>query len=284
MRVINISPTLLHGIGMLAIALLTAFVVRERINDHDEILQTEWQFAFSTSTAEIEKASQSTLAVIEKTVTAYANDRNKDYQNRARMIVSKTDSMMALIDSLQRKPSAPLLYAVQGKLQVFRSQLWQIVDFDPPVEASIDYFIPADWLSQSWKNSTPLQFLTILQKTIAEVCLIQMAALKSIESRSTGHDIIDCSYPGVQMCFDQIAAAVGDSVVATMWLGWHSNEIDDAVIRLNGQVLSMREGSAKFKVRYEQPGVYPLHFSVENRDIKTDSIRIWPKTYYLRVR
>jgi len=53
---------------------------------------------------------------------------------------------------------------------------------------------------------------------------------------------------------------------------------------LNGSPLVGEDKTAHFQIRYDQPGLYPLRFSLVKRNWLTNATEHFEKTYLLRVR
>ncbi len=280
----SLLPTLLHGMCIMVIISLTAFIVLEKTTDQNESLQAEWQFALRVGATEIEKSNHNLFKSIRKSIKQDSSDRSMEYWRKTQMVVSESEAMRLLLDSLQQKTNVNLLYEVQGKLSNYRTILWKVANFEPYIGETMNYLAPNDWLFQSWKNQSPDQFITTLEQTKAEIRLAETNVLNYFLMNCIPYYFCNFGWDQPLLWFDQLAPATGDLVTANITLGQYSSSIDKVVLRLNDEVLPMADGRAKFKVQYKQPGIYPLRFSIEKREPETDTLQVWEKTYYLRVR
>lgn len=274
----------LHAICLSIILVLAVFVVREEVGDCDSILQREAQFSFRNARLEIENYNEKIFSAIEIYWKNYPSRVLDQLLNRAKNTAEKTFATQLLLDSLLRKPSPELACEVQGKLNVFRSEVFELQDFDPQFGESIPAFSPADWLFQGFKNLSSSQFLSLVEQTKVNVALIETAAMNDFLSRTSGSDIRMDRYMPV-MSFDQISPKVGEVVAADVFLSAYPEQVSHFFnFQLNGKQLEERHGSATFKIGFEQAGNYPLHFSIKAMNWETDSVETWEKTYFLRVR
>lgn len=286
MRVKTFLPTALHGMCIGATLFLAGFVAWEKMRDCDDGLQQAMQAALATGAQETRVINQDLENSINKQFSAYANDRNKDFSRRAKTIVAKADSMFMLLDSLSQKPDAELLYFVQGRLQTFRAEAWAAADFNKEVDAAMPYFSPADWLFQSWENGSRQAFATTLMEAKAIVATLACVALNYCCAQVSNDTGLIFTTREPLFAIEQRTLIAGDSVIADVALGEYSfsHFYEPLVLRLNGQGLPVKYGTAPFQVRFDKPGLYPLRFSVEARNRQADSTEVWEKTYFLRVR
>jgi hypothetical protein len=282
MRLKEVNPRfLVHLFCIAAIVCLSAFIYIEKINDHDNAIQSEWQSAMQSNFIEIKGFNGYILKEIENSVEDYINPNNLKYGNRAKNAISKTDSILALLDSLQRKPNNNLVCETQGKLSVFYSELWKYMDFDTFSIENRSKFKPTDWLYKSWKNDSKSQFHTILDETKLKVLLNQKDVLIYIE-RKTSSEHSGWDRFETLISFDQLNPKVGELVTANVFLS-EDKVKKNISYKLNGKELQLRGRNGQFQVKYDKSGLYPLLFSVEKTNPENDSISTWQKTYYLRV-
>lgn len=90
--------------------------------------------------------------------------------------------------------------------------------------------------------------------------------------------------PTPKFLYDCLAPEIGDTIAMDLRLMIPMPDITLKRALLNGQPLTHVKNKAPFQVRYDQPGTYPLHFRVERNDWEQDSLYVYEKTYYLKVR
>jgi hypothetical protein len=281
---LKINPRyFIHLLCIVAIASLSAFIYNEKINDQDSSIQAERQRAMQSNFTEIKAYNGFILREIGKSVKAYSNPYNLKYGKIALLASAKTDSVLVLLDSLKRNPNNKLVCEIQGKLSVFNSEMWELMEYDTFRIDQRPKFKSSDWLYKSWKNDSKQQFLSILEETKLKVILIEKEVLNYV-SRRTGNE--GCggfiSYDPV-ISFNQINPKVGEILTADVFLTEYSHNTRNTAYKLNGEALPLKWEKGQFQVKYDKPGLYPMLFTVEKTNPKTDSVQIWEKTYYLRV-
>lgn len=102
----------------------------------------------------------------------------------------------------------------------------------------------------------------------------------------TKTDNTSCGFEryGLEFAVEQAFPSIGDTVTGDLIMMKYRDRMMHPRLLLNSQELTEERDKAKFSVRHDKPGNYPLHFSIEQRDRLTDSVRVSEKTYWLRVR
>jgi hypothetical protein len=118
-----------------------------------------------------------------------------------------------------------------------------------------------------------------------QLVMLECSAMSYFAKNVNGGDEIICGGYEPTISFNQATPSIGDTVNAQLmlstYLDWRGS---DFVFKLNNRVCESRNTSADFSIKYDKPGVYPLHFVIEKKDWETDSITVYEKTYSLRVR
>lgn len=267
-----------------AVLSLAGFVVREKWGDGEADLQREMRAAMNVASANIDYYNKDYLTAIEQYVGRKPSPNLIGIWQRASALQVKSDSMVVLLDGLNQQPNAEQLFLVQANLRIYCFEAQRIMSpyFQQNLIDKLPIFDPPDWLFRAWKHNPPEQFANELAEATVKVRLIELAALSNC-LRQTGIET-DCSFEkqGILLDFDEIGPAVGDTVRADL-VRYVYRSFGQLALRLDGIELPPGEGSP-FSVRHDKPGNYPLRFSIEQRDRLTDSVRVFEKTYWLRVR
>jgi hypothetical protein len=272
----------IHLLCIVAITSLSAFIFTEKINDHDTAIQAEWQRAMQSNFTEIKASNANILREIGKSVEAYHNPTNLKYGKIALLASAKTDTILVLLDSLKRNPNNKLVCEIQGKLSVFNSEMWGLMDYDTFRIDQRPKFKSSSWLYKSWKNDLKQQFLSVLEETKLKVILIEKEVLNYISRRTGDEGCGGLSYEPV-ISFDQVNPKVGEILTADVFLSKYMYDTRNTAYKLNGEELPLKWGKGQFQVKYDKPGLYPMLYTLEKTNPMTDSVQIWEKTYYLRV-
>jgi hypothetical protein len=280
---LKINPQyVINVLCIAAIVGLSAFVFNEKMNDHDDIIQTEWQIALKSSYAEIELFNSRILEEIVKNLKIYNNSHNLKHRNIVFLAQSKTDSLLILIDSLKVNPNHDLVCELQGKLCTYRSEMWQFMDYYPDYNETLPKFKPTDWLFNSWKKDSKSQFLSILEETKLKVILIEKDILCYTDKKTSVDDYFYEGYKPI-ISYDQIFPKVGDKLTADVFLS-EKQFLRNTVYKLNGTVLPLNlSRKGVFQVKYDKPGVYPLLFRIEKTHMDADTVISGEKTYFITV-
>ena len=173
-----------------------------------------------------------------------------------------------------------MLYAVQGIFHQQRSFISKMSDFDKSTEAALPSFLPADWLYQSWKNDTKKQYKTVLEQAKMNSLFMESVALGYFASKFMINEIT-CFVPYPLRCnWESIYPNIGDTVRADILIGDFPKKYPDQHFFVNG-ILAPDQ---KFRQRFENAGIYPLHIKVERDDWENDTLLVSEKTYYIKVR
>lgn len=280
MRLKTMLLPALHTVCIGAVLLLAGVVVREKWGDCEADVLREARSALDTCLPGVRLIYQKNLAIVERNTADY--HRGKDWPQRAKKIRALADSMFVLLESLEQKPDSGLVYEAQDELRVFRFKAWELTNFDPMGEAVLPKSWPPGWLIQSWKHDSPEVFAIMLAQAQVDIGLIESGIMNLLREKAhRPHICIDFRY---HFWPNQLSPKAGDLVQANVLLSKPLDPPDSLTFRLNRKVLHAKKNTAKFSVRHDKPGNYPLHFSIEQRDRLTDSVRITEKTYWLRVR
>ncbi len=273
-----------HALCIVIVLSLGSFIVIQLSDNCNTALQKELQFSFKSARENIKKEDQKSYKFIKKQAIEYENPNNLKYEQAAHTAISMTNSIIKLLDSLQQKPTSQFVADVQGNMSLHRSQLWELIDYDPYFSTSLPLLNSQDWLYQSWENDSREQFNALLERAKLNVVFIENFVLGycSIKVRGSG-DYFDRFSPWIS--FTQIAPQVGDTVTADVSLRDNREAycIIQPIFRLNGEQLTTKQGVASFELRFEKPGTYPLHLSVEAKRWEADTLVFGEKTYFLKV-
>lgn len=279
MSITKAYPRVLHLFFNAVILGLFGYICYEKYTDQDTAVQQSLQQAFQQAEPEIRHFNHFLKEKLLKNAADYRNPLNERAKQLALDITAEADTLLQLIDSLQRQPNPALLYLVQGKLPNFRSRVWEKLEYEPSLAPKMNtFFIPDNWLAVA--NETLLA--TILEQSKANVVQIEYLSLYYLCSRYIG---ISCGFEAFRpfLSYLPLNPNVGDTILATVVLSTFSSPLGKTLMRFEGRELPIRDGVAKFKVRHKKPGIYPLHFSFSQTDWRTDSMSTVEKTYYLRV-
>lgn len=285
MPITKAYPRVLHLFFNAIIVGLFGYICYEKYTDQDTAVQQSLQQAFQQAVPEIRHFNHFLKEKLLKNAADYRNPLNERAKQQALDITTEADTLLQLIDSLQRQPNPTLLYLAQGKLPDFRSRVWEKLEYEPNLAPKMNaFFIPDNWLYIATKHENKTQFTTVLNQTKTIVALIERLALSHLYQKYAGGEQIICWFgaPPI-MSFSPLNPKVGDTIIADVVLPYHIEPTQRSILRLNGQILRVREGAGEFKVRHKKPGIYPLHFSLSQSDWRTDSMSTVEKTYYLRV-
>ena len=272
--------TAIHIIFCTAIALLLAFIVRENAMDYDADIQVLAQKTAQNGQLVIAVSNNELLQEFIKQTKDYPSASANAYNALMQVIKLKSDSIQYLLDSLSKNEDVDLLYAVQGMFHQQRSFISEIANFDKSTEAALPSFLPADWLYQSWKNDTKKQYKTVLEQAKMNGLFIESVALGYFASKFKINEIT-CFVPYPLRCnWESIYPNIGDTVRADILIGDFPKKYPDQHFFVNG-ILAPDQ---KFRQRFENAGIYPLHIKVERDDWENDTLLVSEKTYYIKVR
>lgn len=285
MPITKAYPRVLHLFFNAVIVGLFGYICYEKYTDQDTAVQQSLQQAFQQAVPEIRDFNHFLKEKLLKNAVNYRNPLNERAKQLALDITAEADTLLRLIDSLQRRPNPALLYLVQGKLPNFRSRVWEKLEYEPSLAPKMNaFFIPDNWLYIATKYENKTQLTTVLDQAKTNVALIERLALSHLYQKYAGGERLICWFgaPPV-MSFSPLNPKVGDTIIADVILPYYLESAQRSILRLNGQILPVREDVGEFKVRHKTPGIYPLHFSLSKTDWRTDSMSTVEKTYYLRV-
>lgn len=272
----------IHLLGSSILLLLMAYILHEKWTDQDVALQRALQFFFQNGRIEIRKHNEGWRQAIHETTAMFSTAHDQKIEQLMRIAVAKTDTILQLLDSLKDHQTPALLYEVQGNLSLYRSQIGHLTHNLPEIDDTIPPFFPQDWLFKSWKESTPVQFVTILEQAQLEIVQFESAVLYNFAKDVTSYCGITPFQPA--MVYNPVNPTVGDTITANIFLTPYQKPFHKPTILLNGQHLAQSNDVASFSVRYDTPGIYPLRFVTNQPDWRTGSVIKTAKTYSLRIK
>jgi hypothetical protein len=286
MRLKTILLLATHGMCIGVILFLLGFIVLKKMNNKDRDVLIKAKFSIEKSDKQMHIIKEEQWKQTKVQSERYPNDKNIDWYQKAKMISTKTDSMLVLVDSLQNHFSLELLYNLQGQANVFKNQAWETVLFDTSMLNCFPSFVPSDWLFQSWTQDAPYKFATNLSALKADIWSIGTATLGYCQKKTGSDDLICCAGYEPVISKSIINPSVGEQISYDLLLSYYGCNARHFTYRLNGKELPQKDGKANFKVKYDKPGQYPLRFEVEERIQQLDSVQVilGEKTYYLNVR
>ncbi len=280
-------PAWMHGMCIGAIVLWSFWLLRQVAEGRDGTTQQSLQACFRMAANEAKKDHEVLAHEIAMQAARYSNVNNREYNWRAEVLLAKSDSMVALLNDLGNYFSPERLFEVQGKLNVFRSEVLEMGDRDRSINEHLPKFSPADWLFQHWKKDSREQFLTTLERTKAEVRMAESVVMVYCQNKvgKWGEGLWFNTHQPVFVP-EILGATVGDSLNASVFLSSYSDDLWDAKIALSLDGQNMGEGKDgewKFTKRYARPGLHPLRVLVEIESFRQPRDTV-ENTFWVRTR
>lgn len=274
---------LTHGCCLAAILALGAWIVLEKTGDRHAVLQAEIAFALESSFAELRQYNQD--GMMQYILRQGEHSHSDSTQVRSLLKSSKqmTADMETVLERLEQpRQSVQQLQQAQQHLRAYREKILELSDQDESVALGMPTFPDTDWLVQAHENSTPDDFAAILAEAKLKVALMEMAMLNVVYQQAGGGRII-CRGFGLCAIYQPINPTPDEQVTTEVFLTEFGQDYL-LTYYLNGKMLPVRNDRVHFEIRYDQPGLYPLRFSLTKRNWLTDSTEHVEKTYLLRVR
>lgn len=270
--------TAAHLACLSAIALLAGFIFREKMSDRDALLQGALQKALNA--AQVSISGNEVLKKVKELSLSYPSPNCQDYCHRAENIHAQADSVLLFIEKADRYPHKKMLAMLQTSATSFLHQVQGSTDDDTWVLHNVKTILGKRPLFQPHRT----HFLTHTAQARAQVALLEYWAMDYFLSKVSGSSGLSFEYNPCAIS-QIIGPMVGDTVTTEVMLGGFSPTSTNTSFKLNGQPLEAdKYGIVPFSLRYDRPGLYPLHLSATARDWETDSVLVCEKTYYLRVR
>ena len=273
----------LHGFSVFAILLLSIFIVYENTGNRDSSIQSELRFTLTNGLDEIIKSNGKGLEETVRNLSVYPNESNLKYLDLIESVARKTETILDLLDSLQRHPSIKLANVAQKQWREYQIKMVHVLTQNGMLEEQIPRHEYPFWLSQSVRSDDYSTFFNNVEEVKIQVALTEEFVLCFI-AQSVACDIrIDPYTPLVS--HQLINPNVGDTTLADVLLTSHKKPYLPIAYYFDGiQLPSNKKGVASFQVCYERPGLYPLRFAIVYPNWLTDSTEHFEKTYLLRVR
>jgi hypothetical protein len=262
---------------------MSAWVLWNKTGDRHAVLQSELAFALESSYAELRRNSQE--AMIHNILKQGEYSHPDSTQVRSLIKTSKqltADVEMVLERLGQPRQTIQHLQQAQQHLRAYREKILELSDENELISAGMPTFPDTDWLVQTYENDAPADFAAIRAETKMHVALMEMAMLNFICQEAGGGRII-CRGSGLDAIYQPINPRPDEQVTTEVFLTEFGQDYL-LTYYLNGKVLPVQSDRVHFEVRYDQPGLYPLRFSLTKRNWLTDSTEHFEKTYLLRVR
>ncbi len=211
----------------------------------------------------------------------YQSDQSKDYANRAVQIVSITDS---LINCLSGNCTKHL--ENWSAIKTFQQQLLNLCDLDPAYQKYLmeKSVFTKDSIKYNRLVSNSQLYADLKQYLIhAEVKQACLVSLNYCFTKVSGSKCGTFEYK-IEMTNNPLNPSLQDTVtIETFLSNW--SRIDEHTLFLNNDTLIIKDGIAKFRLKYGEQGCYPLHVKAIVQPFNAmDTVRTVEKTYWLNIR
>lgn len=275
---------LTHGCCLAVILALSTWIVLEKTGDRHAVLQAEIAFALEHGSTEIKQNSNRFLRseIIEYEDFIFSSSSHRNTYSLFKTRNQFQAEIDAILDSLSPNPNKRLAQRAQEHLQNYRSTVLELAGQESWIKEDMPQFPDSNWLVQAYEHDTPAGFAVILAEAKVNVAILEQIILIDIRQQTGRLERISAFMPLVSS--QLINPQPGDSVTADVFLIEDADPSGSLTYMLNGSPLVGKGKTAYFEIRYDQPGLYPLRFSLTKRNWLTDSTEHVEKTYLLRVR
>ena len=276
---------LIHGCCLATILALGVWVALEKNGDRHAVLQAEMAFALECGSMEIKRNSKNLLRspIIEFQEILFSYSDGSNTENLFKTSNQFQAEIGAMLDSLSQNSNKRLAQRVQDHLLNYRSAILKLTGQERSIELQMPQFLDSNWLIRAYEHDTPAGFAVTLAEAKVTAAILEQSVLNHIVQNIGSIDRFETFMPFVS--YQPINPMPRDSVTADIFLTEYSEPSGMLTFSLNGAPLLPGDGkTAIFEVRYDKPGLYPLRFSVSQRNWLTNSTEHFEKTYLLRVR
>jgi len=275
---------MLHGLCLALITSLSAWVVWNITGDRHAVLQGELTFALESSYAELKRNNQEGMMRNILNQGEYPDSDSTQVRSLIKTCNQLTADVAMVLEKLEEPhQSIQQLQQAQQHLRAYRDKILELADQDELIAAGMPTFPDTDWLVQACENDAPADFAVVLAETKMNAALMEVAMLGVVLRKAGGGGIGGCFGHFLCTTHQLINPKPGDSVTTDIFLTEYGHDYL-LTYYLNGKMLPVRNDKVHFELRYNQPGLYPLRFSLVKRNWLTDSTEHFEKTYLLRVR
>jgi hypothetical protein len=276
-----------HFVFLFVISLLVAYIFSDYKGDRNAILQSEFQFSYQNAEKIISMDNKAIFSSIVMETNQNPNQIFKNCKTNCQIVLQKTDSIILALDALQKNVNQTEVINLQTKLHLFHSAMWRFLDYEPFFQDFFPKDLPIDWFFQSYKKEDEISFQTSIEEAKMNVLFEEGAIFNYFHKRLMSH--YELSHEYYQPYFNPkiYNPKVGETFNADVFLGAYDMfRSQFGTYMLNGQILTTNKkgDTAPFSLKYDQPGLYPLRASVEWYNQKKDSMEMFEKTYFVRVR
>ncbi len=257
----------------------------EKNGDRHAVLQAEMAFALESGGMEIKRNNKSLL---HSKIITFGDFQYFHYKGSSIPSLFKTSNQFqseidAILDSLSQNPNKRLAKRTQEHLLNYRSAMLKLAGQETWIELQMPQLPDSNWLVKAYEHETPAGFAVALAEAKVTAAILEQSVLNYIDRNIGTIERFSAFKPLVS--YQPINPQLGDSVTADIFLTEYVEPSGMLTYSLNGApLLPGEDKTAFFEVRYDQPGLYPLRFSLTQRNWQTDSTEYFEKTYLLRVR
>jgi hypothetical protein len=280
----NQSKVLIHIACIATIVGLSAFLVLDKSKTYNNFIENEWQSSFHKGAKEVRISTFSLFFKIRKQTQAYRNPKNQDFANRAKITKLTVDTLLNSLTELKHNHSKSKIMSIKENLKDFYSKTLILTDSSKGLVKLKDNF-QVGFLNDKLEKCSKNELNTITEVIKLQLVIMECHAMSHFAKKVGWEDEIICNSYEPTISFNEATPSIGDTVNAQLMLSTFLRlQGSDLVFKLNGRICESSNTWADFSVKYDKPGVYPLHFVIEKKDWETDSVSIYEKTYSLRVR
>ena len=275
---------------MLGIIAISGFIIDMNLKGkYSGITNPELTSCFNRSAVVANSFNLSRLEEIELNIRKYPDYSNDSIFNHASRIIWECDTFNLIIDRLVKKPDSGLATAVVEKLKLFSDTTYLLLGFIEPEFSNVFGVNTMEFDPKPFEETPVSTKKKQLQKLHLSLIRNAYSLLSNIRinyfENKTKPNTVDENWwtPRPALSKTCINPVVGENITSDVFISGYSNTPYIFEHWINGKKHEPVDGVIHYKTRFSKPGKYPFHYKIQVSDWKTDSTKVFEKTYCLNV-